>query len=300
MKRKISLSIALILAICIIIAQMVTVFAASPSLSVGGVSGEPGDTIEVPVVIANNPGVVAVRLMIKYDDSVLTLKSVEDEGLLPGAVHSPTYEKNPYTLYWINGTAPENFMVNGTLATLTFEIEKDAKPGTTTLTVEQDNRDFDLKKVVFDVSDTKVTILDAEQNPTQPSEHETETSIPTDEPATDSTDTTAPTDEPATDATDATEPTDEPATDATDATDATEPTDTSSTAAPGGNNNAGGNGGSTGNGSSVTGTQSTGSNSGATGKVATGDSMSVVMLMVILMLSVAATAVCVSKKRRNG
>ena len=96
-----------------------------PTISVSDVSADAGDTVDVEVSLENNPGIVTMRLFVKYDESVLKLTKVTDSGALPGKMHSSDY-RQPYTLYWDNGSSANNFAVNGKIATLTFEIAENA------------------------------------------------------------------------------------------------------------------------------------------------------------------------------
>ena len=64
----------------------------------------------------------------------------------------------------MNDLSTENFKVNGVLATLTFEISKNAKPGKTTISLEQDILNCDIENVVFDLVSGKVEINGSSQS----------------------------------------------------------------------------------------------------------------------------------------
>lgn len=135
----------------------------NPSIVINSARGEAGDTVDVTITMSNNPGFVSANLYVKYDESVLTLKKVKDGGLLSGVTHSDNYT-SPYGLCWVNDLSTENFKVNGVLATLTFEISKNAKPGKTTISLEQDILDCDIENVVFDLVSGKVEINGSSQS----------------------------------------------------------------------------------------------------------------------------------------
>ena len=96
-----------------------------PTISVSDISADAGDTVDVEVSLENNPGIVTLSLLVKYDESVLKLTKVTDTGLFPGKTHSSDY-KQPYTLYWDNGSSGKDITVEGKIATLTFEIAENA------------------------------------------------------------------------------------------------------------------------------------------------------------------------------
>lgn len=135
----------------------------NPSIVINNARGEAGDTVDVTITMSNNPGFVSANLYVKYDESVLTLKKVKDGGLLSGVTHSDNYT-SPYGLCWVNDLSKENFKVNGVLATLTFEISKEANPGSTTISLEQDILNCDVENVVFDLISGKVEISSSSQS----------------------------------------------------------------------------------------------------------------------------------------
>lgn len=135
----------------------------NPSIVINSARGEAGDTVDVTITMSNNPGFVSANLYVKYDESVLTLKKVKDGGLLSGVTHSDNYT-SPYGLCWVNDLSTENFKVNGVLATLTFEISKNAKPGKTTISLEQDILDCDIENVVFELGKGSVAVTGASKS----------------------------------------------------------------------------------------------------------------------------------------
>ena len=99
------------------------------TLSVTKVVGQPGDTVDVCVVMYNNPGIVSMQLDVGYDPSILTLTNVTDGGLIGSAVHSNNLTLCPYRLTWANDLSTTNYTENGTIVTLTFTIAEDAAAG---------------------------------------------------------------------------------------------------------------------------------------------------------------------------
>ena len=90
----------------------------------------PGDTIQIKVELAENPGIANLVVDLSFDDSVLKLTKVEDAGMVGESLHSDRYTP-PYRMTWADDLASSNITYTGTLATLTFEVSKDAKAGDT-------------------------------------------------------------------------------------------------------------------------------------------------------------------------
>jgi len=139
--------------------------ATAPRISVETVTAAAGQTVEVDVSLANNPGIVAATLQVKYDTEVLTLTEVKDLGNLGTAMHKQELE-SPYTLSWANGTVEENFTYNGAVATLVFEVAADAAFGdySIEITYDYDNDDIinaDLETVNFLITNGFVTVGEA-------------------------------------------------------------------------------------------------------------------------------------------
>lgn len=148
MKTTIKRSSAWVLVLCMILlnipmqAQAVTY--TNPTVSATAVTGAPGETVDVEIVMHNNPGIVSMVMRVGYDSSVLTLKSVTDAGILGTQVHSDDYTRNPYQLTWANDLATTNYTANGTLVTLHFEIAADAEAGTYPIEVSYTKDNFEI------------------------------------------------------------------------------------------------------------------------------------------------------------
>lgn len=157
----------LVMIVCLLmLSDMLSCFAVSsktPSIVIDSARGKAGDTVDVTITMSDNPGFVSANLYVNYDEDLLTLKNVKDGGLLSGVTHSDNYT-SPYGLSWVNDLAKENFKVNGVLATLTFEISKNAKPGKTTISLEQDILNCDIENVVFELGNGSVEVTGASKS----------------------------------------------------------------------------------------------------------------------------------------
>ena len=91
------------------------------------VCARPGNTVQVRLMLDENPGFANLSLVIGYDADVMTLKTVENK--VSGTEHTESQKPtaNPYMLTWNNGT--RNCTASGTLATLTFQIKDTAAYG---------------------------------------------------------------------------------------------------------------------------------------------------------------------------
>jgi uncharacterized protein YjdB len=149
------------------LAAPVAAFAADtqdPTIYVSDVRGNIGDVVDVNIGYAGNPGIIAMRLSVQFDSSALRLVGVIDKGILGSQFHSDQLV-SPYVLMWENGGSPTNFMTNGDLASLRFEILSD-KGSAITPAYDIDNYDlynFDFEKVYFAVKSGSVSVGEEEK-----------------------------------------------------------------------------------------------------------------------------------------
>lgn len=124
-KRFLSVVLAITMMMaCFVVAPATTVSAATTdeiAIEATSVDAMPGDTVKIDINITSNPGIVAMRLFVEYDESLLTLVGAEDKGVLGTSQFTEEYG-SPFALVWSNGTATSNYTVTGTIATLTFKV----------------------------------------------------------------------------------------------------------------------------------------------------------------------------------
>ena len=156
---------ALLLAVCVSASLLCVpaLAAGEPTIRVSGASAQAGGTVRISISLENNPGIIAMLLKVEYNSSVLTLIDVQDAGLLGTTYHNPDLAKSPYILSWANDSADENYTVNGTIVTLTFQIKEGAAAGSYPVTVSYDNEEdhilnFNLETVDFRVEEGYVTV----------------------------------------------------------------------------------------------------------------------------------------------
>ena len=131
-------------------------FKGAPTIVVGSVEGQPGETVTVPISIQDNPGFINMKLHLEFDPR-LTLIAVNDTGLIPGKEHSPTLG-NPYLLVWNNDTtASDNLLANGVIVNLVFQLPDGAEAGEYYVNVSYDNDQEEILDFNFDTVDFAVT-----------------------------------------------------------------------------------------------------------------------------------------------
>ncbi len=137
---------------------------AKATLKVVGGCDIPGRSVEVSLIMENNPGIVAMKLELSYDDTYLTLRDIKDNGLLKSYFgETKDLSDNPYTLCWADMEGFENNYGNGVLAVLTFDIAKDAPEGDYEIEVSYNNDYYeimneDLEAVEFEVENGVITV----------------------------------------------------------------------------------------------------------------------------------------------
>jgi len=161
-----------------------------PAITVSSLTADTGSTVEVPIIMENNPGVAAVSLDVTYDNTKLSLASVEDGKILGTSTFLSGKDLTmvPYTLNW-DDLSSENNTGNGTLAVLTFNVlDSDATDTSIKVSVNQKSTfNIDFEDVVFETHEGFITINKSSQDSTTTS---TSTTTTTSDTTTTSTTTT--------------------------------------------------------------------------------------------------------------
>lgn len=123
MQKKFFRIVALLLSILIAAnSQFIFAFAAGENkmtISVESVAANHGDSVQVKIDIANNPGIASLKFDVKYDE-YLTLTNVEFNSAFGSYVTAPTPYKNPQTISMISPL--KEIGTNGNFAVLTFSV----------------------------------------------------------------------------------------------------------------------------------------------------------------------------------
>ncbi len=137
----------------------------TPQIVVSNVKANLGKSVDVTVSLKNNPGVIAVKFSISYDSAKMTLTGVSNGTIFENSTFmaGKTLSAVPYTVYWEDALAEENYDADGVLVTYTFEIKDDAETGITPITLQMDNGstfNYDMGEVAFNVVNGGVEITD--------------------------------------------------------------------------------------------------------------------------------------------
>ena len=160
MKRISTLFVSLLLLCCLFVPASA---AESGRIVAETVSAKPGGTVDVNIVAENNPGIIATLLTIEYDGSALTMTGADNGTIFPDGAQQfgKDTEFIPYTMLWEDGLSTESYAGEGVLATLHFEVKKDAAEGEYEIKLQMDDQstfDVDLNNVDFTLKNGRVKI----------------------------------------------------------------------------------------------------------------------------------------------
>lgn len=132
----------------------------SPQFSVSSESGNINDTVDVKVLIENNPSITALRISLAYSTTDLELLEINNGGVFEEAItHSQTLS-SPITISWYSQNS-QDCNNNGILATLKFRIKENASSSEISLSYDEDdvfNSSFD--NVYFETQNGTVSVLE--------------------------------------------------------------------------------------------------------------------------------------------
>lgn len=140
--RKIA-AISLILLFVISCISTVTINAEGIiNFSVDTINGKAGDEVTINISIANNPGMVAAKLDLAYDNAKLEAVSVDASELFSGALFEGNlaYSANVIRIVWI--TAGDDMKENGILYSVKFKLLADINNDSSLLTLSHGAKDL--------------------------------------------------------------------------------------------------------------------------------------------------------------
>lgn len=144
-----------------------------PEFIVESVSAEPGSTIDIPVSIKNNPGILGAVFTLSYEEG-LTLKNVaspDDDAFGALNMTKPGKFVSPCNFVWDGQELQDKDIRDGTILVLTFHISEDAVPGKDLgihISYVPDQGNIvgkDLQKVNPKMTDGAVRVLDEASEP---------------------------------------------------------------------------------------------------------------------------------------
>jgi len=104
------------------------------TISLSAVAADPGNSVDVEVRIAGNPGINSLKIKIGYDSEKLTLLSAKNEGIFEtmNYLGAQTIDKNPYIMVWVSAS---DISEDGKIGVLTFRVNEKAAPGDAVLSL---------------------------------------------------------------------------------------------------------------------------------------------------------------------
>ena len=124
-----------------------------PFITITDGAAKSGEEVTLKVVLSNNTaGFAALRLILDYDKTVMTLEEITDGGILA----NPVMNKGGATLTW---SSADDMKLNGDIATLKFKIASDAATGDYDVKVKIDDcYSAAHAKVDVDKKDGKISV----------------------------------------------------------------------------------------------------------------------------------------------
>ena len=134
----------------------------APQIVVSNVTGRAGKTVEVPIIIKNNPGIAVLRFAIKYDNSAMALQSIAANDIFSSSeITEGNILNNPYIFSSLPVTS--NILKNGTLITLTLKINENCSEGDYRISLaNQESYNVDEEDIKFTLVGGSVTIKNVE------------------------------------------------------------------------------------------------------------------------------------------
>jgi hypothetical protein len=146
----------------------VTVTAASvppgaPVVTVGTVTGSPGDVVAVPVTLANNPGIAGFSFTLSFDRTRLEPVEIFQSPALTGGVFASNLQAGGdlSALEFVTATwsRAANFTADGVIYSVKFKIKADAPEVTTPLTLTGSATNQNFANVDFTAQPGGIRIL---------------------------------------------------------------------------------------------------------------------------------------------
>ena len=140
MKKTVLNVVSIFLAVLFSLSISVCAFAADkPCVYAESVQAEAGETINVPVSIKNNSGIMGTKIIVSYDDGLKILDVQKGDVFSSGNfVHNADVKKeNSFDVVWNSNSANK---ANGTMFIVTIRLPDDAKGDyNLVITYDQDN-----------------------------------------------------------------------------------------------------------------------------------------------------------------
>lgn len=160
-KRFISLCMALVFVLGVL-PQGVLAAGSTPTISMDSVTAIPGDTVEMNVSIADNPGILGATLTVSFQEGLTLTKATAGEAFDALSMTKPGKFTSPCNFVWDGQSIEDSDIKDGVILTLTFAVSEDVASGTE-LAVNLSAGPFvdaDLNSVTCTVNGGTVTVID--------------------------------------------------------------------------------------------------------------------------------------------
>lgn len=160
-KRVISMCMTLLLMLGLL-PQSVFASNLTPAISIDSVTAIPGDTVEMDVSIANNPGILGATLTVSFQEGLTLTKATAGEAFSVLSMTKPGKFTSPCNFVWDGQSIDASDIKDGVILTLTFAVSEDVESGTE-LAVNLSAGTFvdaDLNPVTCTVSGGTVSVID--------------------------------------------------------------------------------------------------------------------------------------------
>lgn len=120
----------------------------------------PGEEITIPVCIKNNKGICGFEIIITYDESVLTPKSVISSNVLSSGNFNDSIETSQDNTFSIVWSGTQNITDDVELFAITFNVNSEAV-GTTSLSISYNKENTineDIEEIVLNCYNVSITI----------------------------------------------------------------------------------------------------------------------------------------------
>ncbi len=132
--RLLSLLLSLLMMISILPSASLSAMAdpnPTATVTVGSVTASPGSTVDVPISISNNPGVLGAIISISYDEGITLVNATSGDAFSALAMTKPGQFQSPCQFTWDGLELSASDVKDGTILTLSFEVSDTVADGTT-------------------------------------------------------------------------------------------------------------------------------------------------------------------------
>ncbi len=125
-KKSIALMLSVVMLLSLMAPLSTAATAVTPTVSVQSVTDIAGATVDVNVVIENNPGILGATLTFSYDNGLTLLSATSGDAFSPLAMTKPGKYSSPCNFVWDGQELTADQIKDGVILTLQFKIDENA------------------------------------------------------------------------------------------------------------------------------------------------------------------------------